>query len=191
MRNRATATTLVLAFTLGSLGAAPPVVYHSPTMDGVNPGTPQEIAAGTLDLYIAPGTADSSGGEQICLNGSGDEICGFTVQIEAAGGASLDAFTPDPAADLVVNLQSPGSLTVNRLNGAVGDTTPVRLGSLDVTLGPGGEIRVAGSSEAIGASLQRLAVADNGPIALPEPGVLGAMLCGVLALAALRRMRRR
>jgi hypothetical protein len=190
MQSRVLPIALLTPLALALLGAAPPVVFHSPTMDGMNPGFPEEIKSGSLDLYLAPGPAvsDTGGGEQICLDGSGDEICGFTVTLETTGGGSLDAFTADPSAELVVNFQAPGTLTLNRLNGTLGDAAPVRLGSLDVTLGPGDEVRV-GSSEAIGASLQTLPVADNGPIATPEPGLLLGLLAGALLLRGLLHAR--
>jgi len=167
-----------------AFSAQSPVVYHSPAMNGVNPGTPHSIVdvTDTLELYYSPGPTATTTGE-VCLDGNGDEICGITVEILATGSVALVTFNEDVSNDLVVNFSPPGSLKINRLNGTVGDSGPIRLGSLDITAGVGtGDISVATTSESTGASLQTLAVLDNNTIAVPEPAVLIGLWVGVSAL---------
>lgn len=173
--------------------AAPPVVYHSPAMNGDNPGTPYDITnvTDTLDLWYRPGATSTATGTA-CLDGDGDEICGITVEIQASGAVTLDNFSEHVASDLVYNF-SPPTLTINRLNGTDGDDADVaiRLGSLDVSAGIGtGDISlVAGESEATGAALQTLAVNDNGMIAVPEPRVVIGLAVAALVLVGLTRHR--
>jgi len=169
-----------------ALAAASPVVYHSPTMDGNNPGTAHTLDeyTETLDLYFSPGPTATGTGE-ICLDGDGDEICGITVEIQSTGDVTFDVFNEDLGNDLVVNFSPPNSLKINRINGTSGDSadTAIRLGSLQVSVGTsGGDISVATSSEAVGATLQTLAVIDNGTIATPEPGLAISLALGALAI---------
>lgn len=170
-----------------ALAAASPVVYHSPAMNGDNPGTPHVLdePTETLELYYRPGPMGSSG--EICLNGNGDgdEICGITIEIQPTGDVMFQSFNEDLTNDLVVNFSPPNSLKINRINGTSGDPadTAVRLGSLQVSVGTaGGDIAVMSSSEAVGASLQNLLVIDNGTIATPEPGLAISIALGVLAI---------
>lgn len=185
-------TGFVVVWTSLAFGASPPVVYHSPTMDGVNPGTPHVLDEydETLDLYFSPGANPTTTGE-ICLDGDGDEVCGITIVLQASGDVTFSSFTEEVTSDLVVNFSPPSSLTINRLNGTSGDAVAVRLGSLDVNVGTtGGDIGVATTSEAVGAALQTLAVADNGTLAAPEPRLIGSIVAGVTMLAAAGRYRR-
>ena len=177
-----------------AFAAESPVVYHSPAMNGDNPGTPYDVTnvTDTLDLWYRPGATSTAVGTA-CLDGDGDEICGITMEIQATGALSLDDFTENVASDLVYNFSPPSTLKINRLNGTVGDDAdvPIRLGSLDIIAGIGtGNIAVATTSEATGASLQTLSVVDNGTIAVPEPGVLLGLLVGVSALGFAARRRR-
>ena len=165
--------------------AAPPVVYHSPSGNGSNPGWPHPLTGptDTLELYLSPGPAATPGGQEICLDGTGDEICGFTLRIESTGGLTLDALTPDVTNDILVHQNSPTSWTLNRINGLTGDSAPVRLGSLAVGVsGATGEVRVGLGSEAVGAALQNVSVLDNGPIAAPEPRLAWLLSFGTVAL---------
>jgi hypothetical protein len=167
-----------------ALAAASPVVYHSPAMNGDNPGTPHVLDeyTETLDLYYSPGPTATATGE-ICLDGDGDEICGITIEIQSTGDVTLDVFNQELSNDLVVNFSPPNSLKINRINGTAGDTVPIRLGSLEVSVGTtGGDISVTSGSEAVGASLQNLLVLDNGTLAAPEPGFAISIALGVLAI---------
>jgi hypothetical protein len=167
-----------------ALAAASPVVYHSPAMNGDNPGTPHVLdeLTETLELYYSPGPMVPSSGE-VCLNGDGDEICGITIEIQSSGDVTLDVFTEELSNDLVVNFFQPNSLKINRINGTTGDAVPIRLGTLQVSVGAsGGDIWVTTSSEAVGAALQDLNVLDNGTIATPEPGVVISIALGVVAI---------
>ncbi|MEM9176970.1 MAG: thrombospondin type 3 repeat-containing protein, partial [Myxococcota bacterium] len=181
-----TRTLFVLAFVVtlaGRAAAEPPVVYHDFLGTGANPGYPVAIPSGTLDLYLAPGPTPSGGSEEICLDGSGDEICGFTVRIEARGTGTLGPFVPEPTSDLVFHQPSATELRINRVNGTSGDAVPIRLGTLPITLPAATDtVIVAGGSEAVGASLQLVEIRDNGPIAAPEPGFGVALWIGVLGL---------
>ena len=181
-----------------AFAAASPVVYQSSDPGGINPGTPYALSYPTesLELYYSPGPTPTSSGTT-CLNGNGDEICGITIVIQPSGDVVFDSFAADLTNDLIVNFSPPSTLVINRLNGTTGDTGPVRLGILYVSLGVvGGAISVAPSSptppssQAIGASLQTLTVADNDPIAVPEPWPGEMLLVGTLVIAAAYEFRR-
>lgn len=187
--------------TLSHAQGASPVVHHCPTSTAcANPGTSYAIsgASDTIELFISPGTNLTPGGETVCLDGAGDEICGFTLVLLPTGDLSITSFIPNLSAESslegtgIVSHIDPTSnaLRINRINALDGDNTTLWLGSLNVSnSGDGGEIRVDGSSEAVSANLALIPVTDNGPVAVPEPSFgLGALLAGGwLAYAARKR----
>ena len=185
-----------LAFaSMASHAAAPPTVYHSTELDQSNPGTHTVgESVETLSLFLATGAAASdSVNEEVCVDGDGDEVCGFTLVIEAVDGLSLGSFTPDAGAGLVANLDTAaGALRINRLGPALGPNTILPLGSLQVVPGVvAGEIRVHAESESVLARLQLESIDGNDPLAryLPEPGAALGLALGGLVLGGLSRRR--
>ncbi len=186
-----------LAFVAAAAGAStPPVVFHSPNDDGTpHPVTFQlgDLGLHTLRLYIetGPDPSPTSGGEVVCLDALGDEICAWHLDIETTGEITIDSFTPDPAlaASLRWGLDSTTLLRMNRVHAAGGgDFGALRIGELVVDhLGPG-EVRMQSGSHAASASLGRLPVEGN-PIAVPEPSEYLLLGAGAAVLALLGRLR--
>jgi hypothetical protein len=188
---------LLLSLTwTGSAGSAtPPAVLHSPNDDGTPHPVEFQIGAPglhELHLYARTGDTQSAPAEDACLDGGGDELCGFQFDFETTGGIRLVSFAPDPAiaADLVWNLVDDSLLRINRLSPAGGgDFGALRLGDLEVeNLGPGA-VTLRSSSLAVLADLTK-AGPTGSPIAVPEPG-LGQLMPPALALLALEHRRRR
>lgn len=178
-----------------ALAGAPPAVFHSPSDDGwPHPVEFQIGAAGlhTLRLYLATGAAASLLGEQICVDGSGDELCGVQLDVEASGGIDIVSFTADPAlaAELVWNQVDAKTLRINRVTATSGaDFGTLRLGELVVENLAPGVVALRSSSVAVLADLSKLAPTGS-PIAVPEPG-RWTLLLPALALLALEQRRRR
>lgn len=173
----------------------PPAVFHSPSDDGWPHLAQFQIGAPglhTLHVYLETGSAESLVGEEVCLDGSGDELCGVQLDVETAGGIGIVSFTPDPAvaADLVWNLVDPALLRMNRVTPtAGGDFGALRLGDLVVeNLGPG-DVTLRSSSVAVLADLTK-AAATGSPIAVPEPGRWTLLLAALVFLALEQRRRR-
>lgn len=98
--------------------AQPPTVYHGPLG---NPGPPlvHGLASGTqsLELHLEIGIATTNASQQtICVDGSGDEVCGFTVALQGSGGVSIVDFCPNNncAPGLVHHLDSSDYRTTGR-----------------------------------------------------------------------------
>lgn len=187
------------SFALPARAAEPPIVYHSSLPDHSNPGI-HALASGTtdLELWLAIGSVASEGpGQTVCVDGGGDEICGFTLAIEASGGVSIAEFCPNGqcAPDLVHHVDpATGILRINRLGPAIdAASSPFSIGRLRVAAIDAGELRVRADSEAVSARLQILGVRDSGPLALalPEPGMAAGLALGIGLLASAARARRR
>ncbi len=192
MRPFPVSLTLTVLLALPALAASPPVVFHSPADDGVNPGTPYVLAPGvqTLFLYAAPGPKSSLAGETVCQNGTGDEMCGLLVELLATGDVTLGTFVPDGGADLVVNPVSNARLLFEWQNAVTGASAPVRLGALTVSMTSNGTVELGPDSASLGAILQQGPAASNAPIAMPEPSGGLAFAAGALLLLGLARRRR-
>jgi len=122
----------ILALSLLALpaSAAPPVVYHSPNDDGVNPGGPVQVPSlvqTTIHLYIDGGSTASP--SDPCFQGTGDEVCAWNLTLAGQSGLSLVSFTPSGA---VVSNLSGGVLRANRLDPLTGALGPVKVGDLVV-----------------------------------------------------------
>jgi hypothetical protein len=180
----------------GAAGAGtPPAVFHSPSDDGWPHLAQFQIGAPglhTLHCYLETGSAESLVTEEVCLDGSGDELCGVQLDVETTGGIGIVSFTPDPAvaAELVWNLVDPTLLRINRVTpSGGGDFGTLRLGDLVVeNLGPG-SVTLRSSSVAVLANLTK-AAPTGAPIAVPEPGQW-TLLLPALAFLALEHRRRR
>lgn len=181
--------------------AQSPIVYHAspnnpPAVEGLGRGPESEI----LELYLEIGTVASNTAQQeICFDGEGDEICGFTLVLEATGGVSIVDFCPNgQCAPNLVHFLDPatGILRISRVGPAIGQAqTPFYVGRLTVQPSSvAGELRVSSESQAVSAKVQVLGVRDYGPLAmsLPEPGLALGVLAGLAGLGfAARRHRRR
>lgn len=186
---------LLWVFSAGSARAgAPPAVFHSPSDDGWPHPVEFQIGAPglhTLRLYLETGSVASQSGEEICLDGTGDELCGVQLDVEASGGIGIVSFTPDPAlaAGLVWNLVGPASLRINHVTGTGGgEFGALRLGELVVDNQAPGAVTLRSSSVAVLADLTK-APPTGSPIAVPEPG-RWTLLLPALALLTLEHLRR-
>ncbi len=187
------AAAILLAGAVAHAGAEP-VVYHSPADDGSGAGTWTVTAPNdTLYLWLRPGDVPSNGEEEVCLDGSGDEICGFALDLVATGTLEMNAFDEDPVNDIVENFEPPFRLRLNRIAGLAPDAAPVRLGTLGVirTGDDVGELRVTDESQAVDAAGRLIGIANDDAVAAPEPGVGLGLVTGSLVLAGLARRRRR
>ncbi len=174
-----------------------PTPFHSPLDDGQPAAGGPLLPAGVHSIYMyletGPMPSDTGAGEEICLNGSGDELCAWQVDVVATGSFDFLAFTPDPAlaASLRWQLVSPTLLRINRTNAtAGGDFGVVRIGELSVDVGTSGTAAVGASSQAASAALGSVAF-DGDLIAVPEPGAFLRWVTGSLFLAAASRWRGR
>jgi hypothetical protein len=187
-----------------ALAAESPTVFHRYRDDGIVPGVEGlESGVQDLSLVVEIGVVATNAAEQtVCVDGEGDEICGFTIALQATGGVSLVGFCPGNqcAPGLIHHLDpATGILRINRLGPAIAQAqTPFLLGRLTVSAsGEAGEVRVLSESQAVSANLQVVSVRDPapGPVAvwLPEPGLASALAAGaaLLAGAARRRVRAR
>lgn len=198
---------LVLLVTSGALplglasaarAAEPPLVYHSTKPDHSDTGI-IGLASGpkTLELYLEIGTvATNVAQDEVCVDGEGDEICGFTLALQASGGVSIVEFLPNGVPGLIHHLDpATGILRINRLGPAIDQAqTPFYLGNVSLLVGAtAGDLKLLPESQSVSAKLQILSVRDHTPIALalPEPGWsagLGSGLAMLLAFAARRRV---
>ncbi len=178
----------------GLASATEPVVFHSPTDDGAGaPGFVLTAPNATLNLWLRPGDVPSESSQIVCVNGNGDEICGFDLVLLASGSFRLSSFEPDSENDVVAGPVSATDLRLNRVAGLNPDSAPVRIGTLSVfrLSDDPGELRVSPESLAVDASGELISISDEEAIALPEPsGALG-LVAGACTLVALRRRRQR
>lgn len=180
----------ILALSLLALpaSAAPPVVYHSPNDDGVNPGGPVQVPSlvqTTIHLYIDGGSTASP--SDPCFQGTGDEVCAWNLTLAGQSGLSLVSFTPSGA---VVSNLSGGVLRANRLDPLTGALGPVKVGDLVVEGSEGGTLDLS-AGESIDAALTSQVLPSVTVVTLPEPGadLLGS--AGLVALLLLSRGRAR
>jgi len=177
---------LLTLFVAGASNAAPPMIYHSPADDGVDPGAPFEIPAlvqTTLFLYIDAGTNASLADP--CHQGSGDEICWWDLTLEGRDGLGLVSFIG--SAGVVSNL-TPSSLVFNGgdVNGTLG---PTKIGELVVD-GNAGGLLVLLPGQIVSSALNIAPVAQSALVTIPEPGQTG-LFAGVAWLWALRHRAQR
>ena len=92
--------------------AAATQVFHSGADDGVASAQIGAADGKQLFLYIDGGAVASAPGAA-CMDGLGDEVCGFDLELLAQGGLSLTSFTPDPGADIMIDLNG----AILRVNG--------------------------------------------------------------------------
>ncbi len=171
--------------------AGVPVLYHSPADDGarptstpVEPGTP----AVTLFLYLDPGNLPSIGGSP-CVDGDGDELCGWKLDLQVSGSASVQAFLPDAAQDVVAKTTSQGVVATGG-DAIAGELGPIRLGELALDVVANDWSVSLGRGSAVDASFGLMEL-PPAPIAVPEPGADSALVAGAIALLGVSRVRGR
>ena len=193
----------VLAILLGGLIATdgyalPPRIYASPAADGVPPVfSPVPLPANaTLDLWIETGANDSDdASEEVCFDGSGDELCAWHLEIEVTGGATITSFVENfdlPGRTLEYSTPDPTHLRLLRLDASgaeAGDEGRLRIGSLAIVNPGGGEVVLTSASSVVDADLELISLATE-VIASPEPGGSLPVFAGLLATAGWARRRR-
>jgi len=163
-------------------------VFHSPGDDGVpGAGAIPEGGVQPVHLYVDGGSSPSAPG-RACNDGTGDEVCGFDLELSGQSGLTFSSFAADPGADLLVNFSS-GSLRINGIDAVAPSTGPQRIGTLHVNAVSGGEVALS-SGETIGADLSSEVLVAQTLVAVPEPGQLAMLVCGGALLAGLARRGR-
>ena len=185
-------TGMILTLTLASTGqAGAPAVYHSVDDDGVPPSSPPILPGSppvTLFLYLDAGGSISSEGVP-CVDGEGDELCGWEFVLRATGSVAIQDFVADPSQDVVARTGS-GEFAATGGDAIVGELGPIRLGEL--RLAPSGNDWSISLAEgtAIDASFG-LGSLPAGVIAAPEPELASQLGAGLLLLLVLGRGLRR
>jgi CubicO group peptidase (beta-lactamase class C family) len=178
-------TVLCLLFSTAPALAAQ--VFHSPNDDGV-PGSGQvPPGSPSVFLYLDGGPAASAPGTA-CNDGTGDEVCGFDLELTGVGGVTFTSFDADPGADLLVNLGA-SSVRINGLDPVAPGVGPQRLGQLFLSASSG-EVELT-TAETVGADLSSETLSAQTLVTVPEPSQLITLLSGGSLLAALARTRRR
>jgi hypothetical protein len=183
---------LILALLLllpSGAATAIPRVYHSPADDGVQLPYPLALPGGgshTLHLYMdeTDGSALPSPVEA-CLDGIGDERCGWDIAVESDGGVTLTSFTP--SGDVIAGLTA----TRLRANGGkfdTGELGPVKLGDLIVVSAGSGDVSLA-QGIVVDAALLRQSLAPAPIVHVPEPAIALLLAMGAGLLPALARLR--
>lgn len=139
-------------------------------------------------LWVDGGAVASSGGT-VCNVGTGDEVCGYTIELTGLNGLTLSSFAGDAGANLLVNF-SAGSMKVNGLDTQSPTAGPHRIGELFVNAVGGGEVELS-SGEVIGADLSSEALASATVVTVPEPSQLALLASGIGLLLTLARRRGR
>jgi hypothetical protein len=180
---------LSMALALQPASAQATQVFHSPADNGAPAAGSPTIAEGGVQsvfLYVDGGALASAGGT-VCDTGQGDEVCGFSLTLTGLGGLTLNSFSPDGAADLVVN-QSTGQIVINGLDPVAPTPGPNRVGELFVNAATGGSVEMTGA-EVIGADLQSEIVPTSTLVTVPEPSAALGWASGLALLGALRGRR--
>jgi hypothetical protein len=168
--------------------SAQPVVYYSPADDGTNPNSSVYYPLGgnrTLYLYGDGGTLASSSGV-VCEDGSGEEICGWDVLVEAREGVTFTAFRPEG------DIHHALGATTLRFHGGdhqTGQLGPTKLGELDIDTSAEGSAQLSGG-QAVDAGLDLHDLRPARLTQVPEPGVGVGLLAGSALLVLLGRKRR-
>lgn len=175
---------------------AQPIVYDLTAGPGIPKGL--EIGAGTLDVYIDPGSAQTQSGT-ICEDADGDELCAADVEIVLTGPGEITGFAPSMTGEPIIYEPTsfpPGTTKVrlNLLQSTSPPSPPVPqyLGTVSVdvfsTASPVNKVKVVATGQAVDAGGTLMGISST---ELPEPSGSLVMLSGALALHALHRMRTR
>jgi hypothetical protein len=210
---------LLLALLLAApAGADPsvgePIVYPSTDPQGAPPPSlpvaVEAVDGQQLALFIdyenSPDKGMSQGGS-MCLDADGDEPCGFDVLLEMT--TDTASFGPFSAADPMkivghVEPATPTSKATLRVNGV--DISglwqdsvpqplpggPVPIGTLELNAAGANQLQIkVRGMHRVGAAGQLDAIQERVIVQLPEPGRGLLLASGLLALAALQRLRQR
>ncbi len=184
-----------------------PIVYHSVDDSGTPPpiAGPSIPASEVIDtendqqlfLYIDfqndPDRGASSDPNTVCVDGDGDETCGFDVWIELISDtATFDTFTP--ASNKIVGQIDTNTRTSLHVNGVDIDGMmgiPAKIGTLTLdALGANQLALQVKGVHRVGAAGQ-LDLIQDVVLVVPEPGVELMLIAGGAGLAGLNRLRRR
>jgi lysophospholipase L1-like esterase len=167
--------------------AGVPFLYHSPGDDGVQPtSVPIELGSPnvTLFLYLDAGDVPTAVGTP-CVDGDGDELCGWEFLLETSGSVTIQGFLPDPQQD-VVERTAPSEVAAIGGDAVGGDLGPIRLGELDLVISASEWSIQVGEGTAVDSSFD-LASIPGGIIAAPEPTLHVQLAAGLLLLFGLAR----
>jgi lysophospholipase L1-like esterase len=171
--------------------AGVPVLYHSPADDGVRPvGLPIEPGSPdvTLFLYLDGGDLPTTAGTP-CVDGDGDELCGWEFLLETSGSVSIQGFSPDPQQDVVERTATDEFAAIGG-DAVFGEPGPIRLGELHLLVSANDWSILVGEGTAVNASFDLEAI-PAGTIAAPEPTRVVQLAVALLLLTGLARGRQR
>jgi lysophospholipase L1-like esterase len=183
---------LPLCYVLASAAhAGVPTLYHSPGDDGIRPaGVPVEPGSPNVKLFLyldAGGLATAAGTP--CVDGDGDELCGWEFLLETAGPVVIQGFLPDPQQDIV---ERTGASDFAAIGGYAvdGELGPIRVGELDLVVSAQDWSIQLGAGTAVDSAFDLASIA-GGVIAVPEPALGVQLAAGLLLLSCLGTWRQR
>jgi Thrombospondin type 3 repeat len=143
---RGLALALVVAATTAQAGVT---VFQDPTNTGTTGAGPVQVNVGgpavPLNLYYQQTGAGSPSGPNVCLSGTGPEVCGWDVYVStSAPTIVLQSFSADPNSD-VIGAISGNVLRANGGNPINGETGVHRIGTVFVSATTTGTVSVSGN----------------------------------------------
>jgi hypothetical protein len=178
-------------------------VFQDPTNTGVNPGTPLQLDPNSfmnLNVYFHHGTVLPD--PNLACSGivTGDEVCGWDIDIIATGDVTLVGFVPEPEPETVFNLMA-SELRMNGGDPIAGQVGTHRIGTLSISSGAAdGTVEVVGNlwvtAELETAAVPPATLAQTADVevipVLPEGGLylLGALFLGTSGLVLRKRLAR-
>jgi len=182
---------LFLAAAFSGRAEAEPAIFHSPADDGVNPGTPPPLSAEApawVYLYVDAGTLSSAPGTA-CHAGSGEEVCGCDLLVEAGQNVRFLAF--QPSGDVRFTLTG-SRLRANQLDALAPVAGPKRIGQLLVeATDPAGGPVLLSSASVVRAGLELTPLTSGELVFVPEPTVSVLRVSSFAALVLLSLVDRR
>jgi hypothetical protein len=176
-------------------------VFQDPTDTGVNPGTPLQLDPNSfmnLNIYFHHGTVLPDPNLACSGEVTGDEVCGWDIDIITTGDVTLVDFVPGLGTDIVFNLMA-SELLMNGGDAIAGEVGTHRIGTLSVSSGAAdgtvevvGNLWVTAELEAVAVPptvLAQTAHAEVIPV-LPKGGLtlLGALFLGTSGLVLRERL---
>jgi len=165
--------------------------------DGVNPpgpgplDLPHDSGVQSVFLYLKIGPEAVS--STACVTGAlGDEICGFDVTIEIAGGHPIISFTPAGNVKFFPQTFDATTTTIRAVGlDAIAPVPDAQLiGELQLDAQPNeGSVTVSGTL--ILANLEPAPVEDELVAVVPEPDSMLVLIAGILTLRVLHSLRSR